>query len=105
MLNDALRLIRVYHDLSQHEAAKRVGLSKSYVSELEASNKRVTLDVLTKYARAFDIPVSSLMLFAEKTAEKNFAEDARTYIAGKALKMLDWISMINQPRKSRGHRA
>src|SRR5258708_23512491 len=29
MLNKALRLVRIYHNLSQTEAARRIGLSKS----------------------------------------------------------------------------
>jgi transcriptional regulator with XRE-family HTH domain len=101
-LNKALRLVRVYHDLSQVEAARRVGLSKSYVSELEAGNKKVTIEVLEKYASAFNLPVSSLMIFAEHSEDRNFAEDVRVYVAGKVLKMLDWISTISKeaPQKA-----
>jgi transcriptional regulator with XRE-family HTH domain len=96
MLSQALRLIRVYHDLTQTEAARRIGLSKSYVSELEAGNKKVTLDVLEKYASAFKLPVSSLMLFAEHSHDGKFAEDVRVYVADKVVKMLDWISTISE---------
>jgi transcriptional regulator with XRE-family HTH domain len=95
MLNRALRLIRVYHDLSQAETAKRVHLSKSYVSELEAGNKRVSLDVLERYASAFKIPISSLMLFAEYT-EKHRGDRVRVAVADKVLKMLDWIATISE---------
>ena len=48
MLNEALRLVRVYHDLSQADVAERVGLSKSYVSEIESGEKNVSLAVLEK---------------------------------------------------------
>jgi transcriptional regulator with XRE-family HTH domain len=95
-LNKALRLIRVYHDLTQTETARRIGLSKSYVSELEAGNKKVTLDVLEKYASVFKLPISSLMLFAEHSQDVNFSEDVRTYVADKVVKMLDWISTISE---------
>ena len=103
MMNKALRLVRVYHDLNQADAAARVGLSKSYVSEIESGNKKVTLEVLEKYANAFDIPVSSLMLFAEKAEEGCFADDARLYIAVKALKMLDWVAMISSDKGANSH--
>jgi DNA-binding XRE family transcriptional regulator len=56
MLNEALRLVRVYHDLSQADVAERVGLSKSYVSEIESGEKNVSIAVLEKYSTAFDIP-------------------------------------------------
>lgn len=98
MINKALRLIRVYHDLNQADAAARVGLSKSYVSEIESGNKKVTLEVLKKYSNAFDIPVSSLMLFAENAEEGLFADDAREYVADKALKMLEWVAMISSEK-------
>lgn len=103
MINKALRLLRVYHDLSQSDVAARVGLSKSYVSELEAGNKKVTLEVLEKYSQAFSIPVSSLMIFAERSEDGSFREGARTYVADKVLKMLDWIDTITADRrKNRG---
>ena len=95
MLNKALRLIRVYHDLSQTEVASRVGLSKSYISDLEAGNKKVTLQVLEKYSTAFNIPVSSIMLFAERAQSGGFSDDARVFVADKVVKMLDWIAMIS----------
>lgn len=95
MLNQALRLVRVYHDMNQSDAAKAVGLSKSYVSGLEGGDKPVTLAVLEKYSTAFDIPVSSLMLFAEQ-ADKSSKEKVRTYVADKALRMLDWAASISE---------
>jgi transcriptional regulator with XRE-family HTH domain len=95
-LNKALRLVRVYHDLSQAETARRIGLSKSYVSEIEAGNKKVTLEVLEKYASAFNLPASSLMIFAEHSEDQTFVEDVRVYVAGKVLKMLDWIATISE---------
>ena len=95
MLNRALKLIRAYHNLTQSEASRRTGLSKSYVSALEAGNKKVTLEVLEKYASAFNLPLSSLMLFAEHSQDRSLAEDARVYVAGKAIKMLDWLYTIS----------
>lgn len=99
MLSKALRLIRVYHDMNLSETAERVGLSKSYISEMERGHKKVTLDVLDKYSTAFDIPVSSLMLFAERAETGGFSEDTRALIADKALKMLDWIATISSDRE------
>jgi transcriptional regulator with XRE-family HTH domain len=100
MLNKALRLVRVYHNLTQTEAARRIGLSKSYISELETGNKRVTLEVLEKYASAFKIPISSLMLFAEHSQDQKFSEDIRVHVADKVIKMLDWISTISEDSRN-----
>jgi transcriptional regulator with XRE-family HTH domain len=99
MLNETIRLVRVFHDLSQKDVATRTGLSKSYISDLEAGNKRVTLDTLNKYAEAFDIPTSSLMLFSEQIERGSVSDDVRSFIADKALKMLSWIATISEDRE------
>ncbi len=92
MQNDALRLIRVFHDMSQTALADKLGISKSYLSEIEkGEKKKVTLDLLERYSQVFNIPVSSLMFFAEQLdADKH--EKVRATVAGKVLKMLDWIA-------------
>mmetsp|Transcript_7207 Transcript_7207/g.12571 ORF Transcript_7207/g.12571 Transcript_7207/m.12571 type:complete len:103 (+) Transcript_7207:442-750(+) len=98
MLNKALRLVRVYHDLSQVDAAERLGLSKSYVSEIEKGDKNVSMATLQKYSDAFDIPMSSLLLFAEKVEGAGKSENVRVFVADKAVKMLDWVSTISDYR-------
>ncbi|MEN3974601.1 helix-turn-helix transcriptional regulator [Emcibacter sp. SYSU 3D8] len=101
MLNKALRMVRVYHDLTQADLAERVGLSKSYISELENGHKKVSLEVLEKYSVAFDIPISSMMFFAERATSGGRSDDIRTYVADKALKMLEWLAMISSDRESK----
>lgn len=90
MYNRALRLIREYHRLSRTELAAKVGLSKSYVSELERG-KKPTIEVIERYAETFRIPASSLLLFAEQSSDSNFPERTRAYTADKVLKMLEWL--------------
>jgi transcriptional regulator with XRE-family HTH domain len=96
MINEALRLIRVYHDMSKAELARELGFSRSFITELEGGKKKVTLDTLERYSDYFDIPVSSIMLFAERTSEADFTDRARVFVADKALKMLDWVSSISR---------
>lgn len=100
MLNKALRLVRVYHDLSQVDAAERLGLSKSYVSEIEKGDKNVSMATLQKYSEAFDIPMSSLLLFAEKLESGGKADSVRVFVADKAVKMLDWMATISEYRSA-----
>ncbi|CTQ32062.1 helix-turn-helix domain-containing protein [Jannaschia rubra] len=100
MLNKALRLVRVYHDLSQVDAAERLGLSKSYVSEIEKGDKNVSMATLQKYSDAFDIPMSSLLLFAERVEGAGKSENVRVFVADKAVKMLDWVSTISDYRSA-----
>ena len=96
MENDALRLIRVFHNLNRTQVADKVGLSVSYISELESGAKRVTLDVLHKYADAFRMPASAILLFSERVSEGAATESARVAIGGKVVKMLNWLAAITE---------
>ena len=69
MLSEALRLLRVYHDMKQVELCDALGLSKSYISELEKGNRTPSIDVIQKYADFFKVPASSIMFFAEQLEE------------------------------------
>ena len=102
MLNEALRLVRVFHDLNKTQTAERVGLSKSYITELERGDKKVTIEVLQKYADAFNMPLSSLMFFAEQSADGSAADKVRTVVAGKVVKMLDWIATVTADQSDDG---
>lgn len=96
MQNDALRLVRVFHDMSQTDLAAKLRISRSYLSEIEkGEKKKVTLDLLERYAEVFKIPMSSLMFFAEQV-DGSRAERARVAVAGKIAKMLDWVAAKNE---------
>lgn len=91
MLNRALRLLRTFHQLSQVELAKRLGISNSYLSEIESGNKNPGLDLLEKYALIFNIPVSSILLFSEKLNGDRSSEKIRVKAAEKILRILEWV--------------
>lgn len=101
MLNEALRLVRVYHDMSKSDLARELGISRSMITEIESGRKSVTLDTLHKYSEYFEIPASSLMLFAERTQESNFTDRAQSFVAEKALKMLEWMSELPRHPKDK----
>lgn len=91
MLSEALRLIRVFHDIKQQELADRLGLSKSYVSELESGRKIPSMDVIQKYSDAFGIPPSSILFFSENLENPSKAKRAKSAIAGKVLQFLQFV--------------
>lgn len=91
MLGEALRLIRVYHDLKQNQAAQLLGLSTSYLSEIERGQKTPTLEIIDRYAKAFEMPVSSIMFFSENLDRKGTIDQARTFVAGKVISLLQFL--------------
>lgn len=91
MLNKALRLMRVFHDLSQKELAEKLGISKSHLSEIEAGKKTPTFELLNRYSKIFDIPVSSILFFSENLNNHNRTEKLKTFVSSKILAILNFI--------------
>src|SRR4051812_20850722 len=87
----ALTLVRRFHDIPQARAAELLGISRSYISELEKGSKKPSIDVLERYARVFDLPLSQLLVFAEASARPGARDRARVFAAEKVLRMLEWI--------------
>ncbi len=91
MYDRALKTLRQYHRLTQSDLADQLSMSRSYLNEIERKRKEPSLEILSKYAERFDIPLSSLMLFAEQTQNPKL-DKARLYVADKVMKMLEWIA-------------
>lgn len=92
MLNRALKLLRTYHQYTQVELAKRLGISNSYLSELEKGDKTPGLDLLERYSEVFKMPVSSILLFSESINEdRKPGAKLRVTAADKILRLLEWL--------------
>lgn len=83
-ISKALRLLRVYSNLNQKQLAPRLNISVSYLSELETGKKAPNLEYLGNYAKAFGIPLSSLIYLAE-----GISETPRELISLKVLSLLE----------------
>jgi len=88
-LGEALRLMRVFHDMTLTEVALLVGRGNSHLSEVENGKKPPSLDLLQRYADAFKIPLSSLVLFSEHVSSPS--DKAARAVAKKVIRMLQWI--------------
>lgn len=101
MLNRALRLLRTYHQLTQVELAKRLGISNSYLSEIESGDKLPPLDLLNKYSAIFKMPTSSILLFSESLiGEVRRGSKLRVGAADKVLRLLEWFEERDAIQKS-----
>jgi len=54
------------HGLTQMEFAKKAGVNRAYLSDVEQGHRNVTMDVLVRLALALDLNVSDLMVSAEQ---------------------------------------
>ncbi len=91
MLGRALRCIRVFHDMNQGEAAAKLGISRSYLSEIEGGVKEPTLQLVQRYAELYRIPASSILFFSENLGRPGAYNDARRLVAGKILSLMRFL--------------
>lgn len=88
MLNSALRTIREIHRLQQSEMAEKLHISRSHLSEIESGKKSISVELLSRYADAFDVPASTFLSFAEALEGTSSRRQAN---AKKLLSVLDWV--------------
>ena len=95
VLAEALRLIRIFHDMKQNELAAHLGISGSHLSEIESGKKQPTLKLVEHYSSEFEIPVSSILFFSEKLENPSgssvSASRARGVIARKVITFLQLV--------------
>jgi transcriptional regulator with XRE-family HTH domain len=92
MLNEALRLLRLYLGLSQKQIAKELGLSQSMISEIEGGVKPASLEILQKYSDKFNIRMSKLLFFAEELEDEPLEKRGKLIVANKVLRLLDKLA-------------
>lgn len=89
MINEALRLLRLYCRYSQAEMAERLSVAQSMISDIERGQKNVTMDLLEGYSRAVNIRMSQLLFFAEEIEGEPIARRGQLIVAEKVLQLLD----------------
>jgi transcriptional regulator with XRE-family HTH domain len=69
-LAKALESKRQSLQMSQEELARRAGLSRTYLSDIERGLRNISVLTLHKLAAAMDTPASSMLLEAERTVDE-----------------------------------
>lgn len=87
-MGEALRLLRIFNGYKSTELAKLLGISQSYVSELENNKKQPSMDVLDRYAKVFNMKKSTLLLFAESLESDNKYSNQKQKVAKAGMKLL-----------------
>lgn len=96
MINEALRLIRLYWGYSQIDMSKELNLSQSMISEIERGTKSVSMEVLERYSTKLDIRMSQLLFFAEEIEGEPPLTRGKLIVANKVLQLLDALKPEEQ---------
>jgi transcriptional regulator with XRE-family HTH domain len=97
-LPEALRLLRVFHDLNQRELASRLSVSTPYLSQLESAKKTPTIELLCRYSEALNTPLSSILLLAERIETGDFSHTPDVTGGRKVLRILGWLGEQREER-------
>lgn len=92
MINDALRLLRLYLGLSQKELSTALNVSQSMISEVESGTKSVSMELLERYSEKFDVRMSQLLFFAEELDGQPIKTRGKLIIASHVLSLLEKLS-------------
>jgi len=95
MINEALRLLRVFHDLKAFELADKLGISQSYLSEIESGKKEPSLELIRKYADYFRTSPSSILFFSEDIERVGKKKKLKDVLRKKTLEFLQKIENAN----------
>ena len=97
-MGEALRYLRIFNGYKSAQLAEELGLSQSYISELENGKKQPSIEVLDRYARLFNMKKSTLMLFAE-SIESGMADMKQkqrvAYIGMKLLQIMEKVGELD----------
>ena len=69
MIGDVLKRTRIIYGYKASEMSSELGISASYLSEIENNKKQPSLELLQKYADIYGIRLSSLILLSENMDE------------------------------------
>lgn len=69
MIGDILKRTRIIYGYKASEMSKMLGISSSYLSEIENNKKKPSYDLLRKYADIYGMKLSSLILLSENYEE------------------------------------
>lgn len=85
LIADRLREARKMAGLSQGQVAKILEMHRPTISEIEAGNRRVTVDEMSRFAETYDVTVVWLM---GETADQLETSDPRLQLAARELSKL-----------------
>lgn len=76
--------------------SRLLGISNSYLSEIEHGKKQASIELLERYAEIFDIRLSSLLRFSEEYGEASNQGAGQRFITKAMSKLIDSFSASHE---------
>ncbi len=95
MNGEVFKILRQFNGYRSADMADLLGISQGYVSEIENNKKNVSMELFEKYAEAFNMKPSTLMLFAESLDEEN-SVSYKLRVAHYGMKLLQLLEQTGE---------
>ena len=92
MIGDVLKRTRIIYGYKASEMSSELGISASYLSEIENNKKQPSLDLLQKYADIYGIRLSSLILLSENMEEAEKSGKGTAFIRNMMARLIQNMS-------------
>ena len=91
MLNECLRLFRIFHDKKSIDLSRELKISPSYLSEIESGKKQPSMEIIKKYAEIFKTTPSVILFFSEELDKEKKRGKLKISIRSKLIKFMQVI--------------
>jgi transcriptional regulator with XRE-family HTH domain len=92
MIGDTLRRLRGIYGYKAVEMREKLGISSSYLSEIENNRKMPSLELLQKYSEIFGIKLSSLISIMESYSAARKQNKAQEQITKLMIGLIEKMS-------------
>lgn len=92
MLGNTLKRLRGIYGYSAKEMSELLGISSSYLSEIENGKKNVSMDLLDRYSELFGLRVSTLVRFSEDYEDAELNNAGQKFITSLMSKLIEAYS-------------
>ena len=103
MLNEALRLIRVFHDMNAKTLSEKLGISEAMLSKIEKNKAKPSINLLRKYAEVFNTTESALLMFADNLDKKHQRSPFKVAVRNKLFALLQALEGLSHDKKARNN--
>lgn len=92
MLGNTLKRLRGIYGYSAKEMSELLGISSSYLSEIENGKKKVSIDLLECYSKLLGLRVSTLVRFSEDYEDAELNNAGQKFITSLMSKLIEAYS-------------
>ncbi len=94
MIGDVLKRMRAIYGYKANEMSSALGISASYLSEIENNKKQPSLELLKKYADFYGVRLSSLILLSESMEDAEKSGKGTAFIRSMMARLIQNMSKM-----------